>query len=114
MNSGLVDLFGESDSSSEDEVQLNVQNSLPPEIEKGNIEYKLKLIDPSPIRFEHLVTQLKWRLQEGLGEALYEIGVGDNGYLFGLTEEDLKKSMETLKLYLFNIFFLIFDLHFII
>ncbi|CAF1032348.1 unnamed protein product, partial [Brachionus calyciflorus] len=96
MNSGLVGLFGESDSSSDEETQL--QDSLPPEIEKGNIEYKLKLIDPSHIRFEHLVTQLKWRLQEGLGEAVYEIGVADNGYLFGLTEEDLEKSMETLKM----------------
>lgn len=55
--------------------------SLPPEIERGNIEYKLKLIDPSPVRFEHLVTQMKWRLQEGLGEAIYEIGVSDDGYL---------------------------------
>lgn len=98
MNAGLVDLFGDSDSSSDDDLQISPLDFLPPEIEKGNIEYKLKLIDPTPIRLEHLVTQLKWRLQEGLGEAVYEIGVSDNGFLFGLTEEDLKKSMETLKL----------------
>jgi GTPase len=95
MNSGLVDLFGESDSSSEEE--LDLEKALPPEVEKGNIEYKLKLIDPSPNRFERLVTQMKWRLQEGLGEAIYEIGVGDNGTCVGLDEEDLKTSLETLK-----------------
>jgi len=95
MNAGLVDLFGESNSSSEDETDF--VGSLPPEVERGNIEYKLKLIDPSPTRFERLVTQMKWRLQEGLGEAIYEIGVGDNGSLYGLNEEDLTKSLDTLK-----------------
>jgi GTPase len=43
------------------------------------------------------VTQLKWRLQEGLGEAIYEIGVEDNGLLAGLTREDLNMSLDTLK-----------------
>lgn len=38
---------------------------LPPEQEQGNVEYKLKLINPSPNRLEHLVTQMKWRLEEG-------------------------------------------------
>jgi len=38
---------------------------LPPEPTEGNIEYKLKLINPSQSRFEHLVTQMKWRLREG-------------------------------------------------
>ena len=43
------------------------------------------------------MTQLKWRLQEGLGEAIYEIGVEDNGLLAGLTREDLNMSLDTLK-----------------
>lgn len=38
---------------------------LPPELEEGNVEYKLKLVRPSCSRFEHLVTQMKWRLREG-------------------------------------------------
>ena len=41
----------------------------------GHIEYKLKLIDPSPDRLERLVTQMLWRLKEGRGEAIYEIGL---------------------------------------
>eukprot|EP01112_Ceratiomyxa_fruticulosa_P022732 TRINITY_DN8428_c0_g2_i1.p1 TRINITY_DN8428_c0_g2~~TRINITY_DN8428_c0_g2_i1.p1 ORF type:complete len:786 (-),score=195.73 TRINITY_DN8428_c0_g2_i1:107-2464(-) len=63
---------------------------------EGNIEYKLKLVAPSPTRFEHLVSQLKWRLGEGMGEAIYEVGVEDNGSPTGLTEEDMKASLETL------------------
>lgn len=31
---------------------------LPPEPQVGNIEYKLKLINPSKLRFQHLVTQV--------------------------------------------------------
>lgn len=72
-------------------------DSLPPEIEEGNIEYKLKLVNPSPSRFEHLVTQMKWRLQEGEGEAIYEIGVEDNGVLAGLQKPELEGSVSTLK-----------------
>ncbi|XP_049592663.1 GTP-binding protein 2 [Syngnathus scovelli] len=69
---------------------------LPPEVEEGNIEYKLKLVDPTPSRFEHLVTQMKWRLQEGRGEAVYQIGVEDNGMLVGLSEDEMKASLTTL------------------
>lgn len=43
----------------------NIPDSLPPEAAEGNIEYKLKLVNPSNSRFEHLVTQMKWRLREG-------------------------------------------------
>lgn len=51
------------------------EDRLPPEPEQGNVEYKLKLINPSSQRFEHLVTQMKWRLREGDGEAIYQIGI---------------------------------------
>lgn len=39
--------------------------SLPPEVEEGNVEYKLKLINPTPNRLQQLITQMKWRLKEG-------------------------------------------------
>lgn len=72
------------------------QEMLPPEPQLGNIEYKLKLINPSKQRFEHLVTQMKWRLREGQGEAIYEIGVADSGQLHGLSEVDMTDSLHTL------------------
>ncbi|XP_063061374.1 GTP-binding protein 2-like [Engraulis encrasicolus] len=70
---------------------------LPPEAEEGNIEYKLKLVNPTQYRFEHLATQLKWRLQEGRGEALYQIGVEDNGLLVGLSQSEMTASLSTLR-----------------
>ncbi|OWF43546.1 GTP-binding protein 2-like [Mizuhopecten yessoensis] len=84
----LVDLFGTS--------STELPASLPPEVEEGNIEYKLKLVNPSDFRLEHLVTQMKWRLEEGHGEAIYEIGVEDNGMLVGLTDVELEASVRTL------------------
>ncbi len=63
----------------------------------GNVEYKLKLLCPTASRFEHLVTQMKWRLREGQGEAIYEIGVSDSGVMTGLSDEDMADSLATLK-----------------
>ncbi|XP_075894348.1 GTP-binding protein 2 isoform X2 [Nelusetta ayraudi] len=57
---------------------------------------ELKLVNPTQYRFEHLATQMKWRLQEGRGEAVYQIGVEDNGMLVGLSEEDMRASLKTL------------------
>ena len=61
------------------------------------MEYKLKLLNPSTSRFEHLVTQMKWRLQEGHGEAIYQIGVADCGLLRGLSNKDMQDSLGTLR-----------------
>lgn len=49
----------------------------------GHIEYKLKLIDPTPERFDKLVTQMLWRLKQGRNEAIYELGLA--GELYSLT-----------------------------
>lgn len=40
---------------------------------------------------------MKWRLQEGRGEAVYQIGVEDNGLLVGLSEEEMRASLKTLR-----------------
>ncbi|EFA86408.1 GTP-binding protein 1 [Heterostelium album PN500] len=71
-------------------------NNLQPEVEYGNVEYKLKLVNPTEERLEHLVSQLKWRMGE-MGEAIYDIGVEDDGTATGLSDEDITASMETLK-----------------
>ncbi|KIP02758.1 hypothetical protein PHLGIDRAFT_41078, partial [Phlebiopsis gigantea 11061_1 CR5-6] len=83
------------------ESQKVLRNGVPklaPEIEEGNVEYKLKLTDISPARFARLVTQLKWRLLEGSGQAYYELGVADSGALIGLSRSDLEQSLETLEM----------------
>lgn len=43
---------------SEDFTLDNNQNALPPEPQLGNVEYKLKIVNPTKQRFEHLVTQV--------------------------------------------------------
>ncbi|XP_055878486.1 GTP-binding protein 2-like [Biomphalaria glabrata] len=108
MNEYLTDMFGSDDSFCEKEIsRISYQNgqnvmeelpaNLPPEEEEGNVEYKLKLVKPSDFRMEHLVTQMKWRLEEGQGEAIYEIGVEDNGFLTGLSDTEMDASLSTLK-----------------
>lgn len=59
---------------------------------------QLRLLPPNNERFERLTTQLKWRLQEGGGQAVYEIGVLDDGTLIGITDEDMDRSLQTLEL----------------
>ncbi|VDO24056.1 unnamed protein product [Haemonchus placei] len=73
------------------------ENCLPPEMELGNIEYKVKLVNPSSSRLQHLITQMKWRLREGQGEAVYEVGVEDGGKMSGLSDVEMEASLITLK-----------------
>jgi len=70
-----------------------------PENTYGNIEYKWKLInlDESQL-LEKKMTQLKFRLNEGNGEAIYFIGVRDNGYIEGITREEMNISMNYLNI----------------
>lgn len=63
----------------------------------GHVEYKLKLIDPEPERFDRLVTQMMWRLKQGRNEAIYEIGLGDDGSVIGLTRAEMDASLSTLE-----------------
>lgn len=74
-----------------------VFSDLLPEDDEGAVEYKWRLVDPSPERFVQLVTQMKFRLSEGGGEAIYEIGVTDDGRRKGLSAENLAASISTLQ-----------------
>ena len=70
---------------------------LEPEVEYGNKEYKLKIINKENDRIEQLASQLKWRLNEGNGEALYYIGVNDDGSVIGLNSNELKETIMNIK-----------------
>ncbi|CAD5233126.1 unnamed protein product [Bursaphelenchus xylophilus] len=77
-------------------IPSNGELKLPPERENDNVEYKSKLINPNAKRLQHLCTQMKWRLQQGDGEAIYEIGVEDDGRMTGLENDEMSISMQTL------------------
>jgi len=69
---------------------------LPPEDDLGNVEYKSQLIKPTASRIQHLITQMTWRLKEGDGEAIYELGVNDDGSMMGLDASELAETMTTM------------------
>lgn len=67
-----------------------------PENDDGNIEYKLKISPKSEKRKCELVTQLSYRLNEGAGECIYILGVGDNGEMIGISSEEYNESINHL------------------
>ena len=70
--------------------------SLPPENEENNIEYKRYLVNLSELRYQKLVTQMQRRLEDGSGTAVYYIGVEDDGTYYNMTKEERKESMKNL------------------
>jgi GTPase len=75
----------------------------PPESEQGNKEYKRHLQHDNEaynktIKFKNKrATQMKYRLVQGRGKAVYMIGVEDNGNCWGISQNKLLKSLDTLK-----------------
>lgn len=69
---------------------------LQPEQPEGNIEYKWKLVGLDEKSLENKMTQLCYRLDEGFGEAIYFLGVRDNGTCEGLLEKEFQQTLETL------------------
>ena len=63
----------------------------------GNIEYKRSIIDKDQERIENLSTQMKFRVNEGDGEAFYYVGVEDDGKFSGITEDEYKQTFDNLK-----------------
>lgn len=78
-------------------VKRSERLSLAAEDDEGDVEYKWRLTGISVMRFEHLVTQMKFRVTEGRGQCLYELGVADNGVLRGLPAKDYAESMDTIQ-----------------
>ena len=71
-------------------------NEIKPENDYGNTEYKLKLVDFTLDRVDHLTTQMIFRLNEGFGNAIYKVGVEDNGVVLGISEAEMKQTMSVL------------------
>ena len=57
----------------------------------GNIEYKQELSNMDHNKIQKYATQMKFRLQEGDGTAIYYIGVQDDGNVIGVPNELIKK-----------------------
>jgi len=60
----------------------------------GNIEYKWRLCDMTNIsRINNLTTQLYYRLYEGDGKAIYNLGYNDKGVPRGIPMETLCNNL---------------------
>ncbi len=68
----------------------------PRESERGSVEYKSRLVGPSRERIERLASQMKYRLAEGGGEAVYLLGVEDDGRVRGLTPLEEEETLSAL------------------
>jgi len=71
--------------------------SLGKEKSDGGVEYKWKITSLSEEKLEKIATQMKYRIREGGGEAIYEIGVRDDGQLIGVSERDLELTLSSLR-----------------
>ena len=79
--------------------------AFPAEDDEGNIEYKRHLCsdelksqdDNFNTRFHQLTTQLKFRLSEGNGTAIYFIGINDDGSFHKLCGTQISTSVSNLK-----------------
>lgn len=84
-----------------------IQNTHPeikfvPEIESGNVEYKLRLDRKSEISLKKMPNQMNWRFNEGkklTGRRIchYVLGIEDDGKIGELTEKEIDTSFEILK-----------------
>jgi GTPase len=74
----------------------------PPENQEGNVEYKCFLNQVSMEKINKLVTQMKWRLLQGLEKynqkiAYYVIGVYDNGNFANINIDKSEQSIRVLE-----------------
>ena len=77
---------------------ISLNFNLDQEKDDGNIEYKRELLNLDEDTIHKRMTQMKYRIYEGLGEALYFIGVNDDGTLLGLNEDEYSQSVKNLEL----------------
>jgi GTPase len=68
-----------------------------PELYYGNKEYKWKWCKESKLLLNKRATQLLFRLNEGHGKAIYILGILDNGYTIGISDEELRLSLIFMK-----------------
>lgn len=73
--------------------------NLPPEEDTGSTEYKLHLVGLTDTQMQHRASQLQFRLEDGsiCGQAVYFIGMTDDGFPIGITREEMTQSIDNLQ-----------------
>lgn len=75
-----------------------ISSKLEPENEFGNVEYKEKLLNKTQTKIEKLTSQMRYRCNEGEGEAVYILGVSDEGNPIGVSDEEFAESFNNLSI----------------
>ncbi|CAH6421354.1 Transcription factor [uncultured virus] len=80
---------------------MNYDDILSPEIESGNVEYK-RILHMNFNKIKKLKSQMLWRLDEGKKlcgneEAIYYIGIEDDGMISGISIDEINSSLDVLK-----------------
>jgi GTPase len=70
---------------------------------KGNIEYKRNLEKITRDKFEKYSTQLKYRIIEGRGKAIYIVGLNDNGKVHGISKDTISRTINLVNYISLNI-----------
>jgi len=73
--------------------------NMPPEDDEGTVEYKLRLTNLSESQIGHRASQLQYRLgnADHYGQAIYIIGVSDDGFAVGLQRPEMTESIDNMK-----------------
>lgn len=69
-----------------------------PENDEGNIEYKLKLVSVDADRIDKITSQMRFRCDEGKGEAYYYLGVMDDGLVVGMEDTEFTETFDNLSI----------------
>ena len=82
--------------------KLSTLKKMPPEVEEGNIEYKLRIDNKEHNRLVELSTQMRWRCSEGkavsgIPHAYYYIGIQDDGEIGNIDMKIIKDSLKNFK-----------------
>lgn len=72
-------------------------DGLDEEIEEGNIEYKRCLTNIDNNRREEFISQMMWRIKEGNGEAIYYLGVENDGTFYDWSKSEIRESIDQFK-----------------
>ena len=75
---------------------LELSPNLGKECDDGPIEFKWKIVSPSVDRLQRRLDQMIYRLNEGNGRCLYQIGVEDDGNPKGLSDKDMIETIKTI------------------
>jgi GTPase len=68
-----------------------------PESDAGYKEYKRSLIGLSTKSIQQKTEQMSFRLNEGMGETIYYLGVDDDGFFYGLSMNEIHMSIKVIK-----------------